>query len=131
MKKTQKKTQQALRRVAPIVFVLSDEQSDKLRRYVDETGASLDGLACSAVSMLMDVLEDDYGETWAPRENGMASAGDIQDFMRDEDREPHLQYVANILEGVVCMIAGRKTSVQDYAEVAVDSAADIENKGDK
>lgn len=130
MKKTQKKTQQALRRVAPIVFVLSDEQSDKLRRYVDATGASLDGLACSAVSMLMDVLEDDDGGQWSPREIGMAFARDMRDFMQSEASTPQESCAATIVESVVCLIAGRRTSIQDYAERMV-AIAMPENKGDK
>lgn len=130
MKKTQKKTQQALRRVAPIVFVLSDEQSDKLRRYVDETGASLDGLACSAVSMLMDVLEDDDGGQWSPREIGMAFARDMLDFMQSEASTPQESCAATIVESVVCLIAGRRTSIQDYAERMV-AIAMPENKGDR
>lgn len=106
-----------------VVFSLSAEASEIVRAYCAKTGASLDGLACSAVHCLMDLLEDDYGGPWAPTPNGLAKGVDTLTMRKPQDGDdPARRFAAQVTEAVLCSIAGTETSWQADARRRVERA---------
>lgn len=104
-----------------IVFSLSPEASEFVRAYCAKNGSSLDGLACSAVKCLMDLLDDEWGGPWLPQPDGLAKGVDTLTMRTSQDGDdPARRFAAQITEAVLCNIAGTETSWQAEARRHVE-----------
>lgn len=101
----------------PVVFVMSGAEAEKVRRYAASSGSSLNGLACAAVSMLIDVMEqcEDDGAL-LPDDTRGAFGIDLSNIKTVGAQDPTAQLFAKLVEAFICYASGTKPSWEIEAE---------------